>query len=275
MNLLKKILYYFRQIIKRLFFSIIELIPRNKFPIVFQIYSLFFFRFQKIVYVNDIYKFNVNGKPWIFYNKKQGLYAYGQGIENRIKELTEKYKLNNIEFEKDDVIVDCGANNGDFFLCLPDYTNYIGIEASEKVFNNLKHNVRSNKLLNLCAWDTDNLEKKFFINDEYGDSSVFKSKKKSEVLIIKTISLDTIIKDYKKIKLIKIDGEGAEPEILKGLKKNYKKVKYISVDAGNERGFEKRSTMIECINVLSEFNFEIKEFEIYFDNISILFKNKN
>ena len=258
-----------------MFFSIIAIIPRNKFPIAFQIYSLCFFRFQKIIYANDIYKFNVNGKPWVFYHKKQGLYAYGQGIENRIKELSEKYKLNNINFEKDDVIVDCGANNGDFFLCLPEFVNYIGIEASEKVFNNLTHNVRNNKLLNLCVWHTDNLEKKFFINDEYGDSSVFESREKSEVLTLKTISLDRIIKDYEKVKLIKIDGEGAEPEILKGLKKNYKKVKYISVDAGNERGFEKRSTMIECINILSEFNFEIKDFEIYFDNISILFKNKN
>ena len=56
MNLLKKILYYFRQIIKRLFFSIIELIPRNKFPIVFQIYSLFFLDFKRLfmlmIYIN-------------------------------------------------------------------------------------------------------------------------------------------------------------------------------------------------------------------------------
>ena len=50
----------------------------------------------------------------------------------------------------------------EIFLCLPEFVNYIGIEASEKVFNNLTHNVRNNKLLNLCVWHTDNLEKKFY-----------------------------------------------------------------------------------------------------------------
>ena len=69
------------------------------------------------------------------------------------------------------------------------------------------------------------------------------------------MTLDQIIDDANdKIKLIKIEGTGSEPEILEGLKRNIEKVEYITVDASFERGVEKEHTVNQCANYLIQNN---------------------
>ena len=75
------------------------------------------------------------------------------------------------------------------------------------------------------------------------------------------------------VKLIKIEGEGSEPEILEGLKKNLKKVQYITIDVGFERGIDQTSTYKECENYLLNNNFELinfnkKKYVLLFKNVS-------
>ena len=45
------------------------------------------------------------------------------------------------------------------------------------------------------------------------------------------------------INVLKIEGEGAEPEILRGAEKTLQRVKYVCVDCGPERGMAKDSTL--------------------------------
>ena len=83
----------------------------------------------------------------------------------------------------------------------------------------------------------------------------------TEVKNIQTITLDSIIsKIQKKIKLIKIEAEGFEPEVLEGLKKYIRNVEYITIDCGFERGVNKDSTISECSNYLIKNNFEMINF---------------
>jgi hypothetical protein len=85
--------------------------------------------------------------------------------------------------------------------------------------------------------------------------------------------LDNIInKNSKNIKLIKIEAEGAELEVLEGLKSNISKIGYITIDCGFERGFEKKSTLAPCANYLLNNGYEL----ISFSNkrIVCLFRNK-
>jgi FkbM family methyltransferase len=73
----------------------------------------------------------------------------------------------------------------------------------------------------------------------------------------KSITLDDFI-DYNKIEfidLIKCDAEGAEPEVIEGLKKNLTKVDYITIDTGPER--RGKSTTDDVVKLLKEKNFEI------------------
>ena len=137
---------------------------------------------------------------------------------------------------------------------------------------NLKHNIKSGKCLNKAVFNTSENDIDFFISSEFGDSSIFKMSEKAEKIIIKTISLDNIIDKIKnKIKLIKIEAEGAEPEILYGLKKHLKRVEYITIDAGPERGFRQESTLVPCVNYLLKNNFLLIDFNI--ERTSILFRN--
>ena len=67
---------------------------------------------------------------------------------------------------------------------------------------------------------------------------------------------DAPIVDYKNIKLLKIEAEGAEPEVLSGAIATLKNTEYISVDYGNERGKDGLSTVVEVVNILISNNFE-------------------
>ena len=87
--------------------------------------------------------------------------------------------------------------------------------------------------------------------------------------------MDNIINSekYQLIKLLKIDAEGAEPEILMGASKLLHKIKYITVDVGPERGLLEESTDKETTEFLLNNNFTL-----LYENRerqTILFENKN
>lgn len=82
-----------------------------------------------------------------------------------------------------------------------------------------------------------------------------------------------MIKYKKKIKLIKLEAEGFEIEILHGLKKYLNKVEYIVVDCGFERGLDQNSTIAECSNYLINNNFKMIDFGA--PRIVTLFQNLN
>ena len=98
------------------------------------------------------------------------------------------------------------------------------------------------------------------MSDAFGDSSIIPIKNCRKIINIKTIKLDEVLSNYKKVKLVKIESEGAEPEILLGGIKNFKKVEFISIDVGFERGIDQSSTLVECTNFLLRNNFSLIDF---------------
>ena len=78
---------------------------------------------------------------------------------------------------------------------------------------------------------------------------------------------------YNKIKLLKVEAEGYEPEILQGLKKYINDVEYITIDCGFERGIKMESTIAECSNYLIQNNFKMINFG--FPRLVALYKNSN
>ena len=97
----------------------------------------------------------------------------------------------------------------------------------------------------------------------------------SEKYNVSVQTLSDFIKKNKltetKIKLIKLEAEGYEPEILEGLDIFSKNVEYISADLGFERGPLCESTLIPVINYLGQHNFEIVS--IFFERNCVLFRN--
>ncbi len=227
---------------------------------------------NKISYKEKIYY--CSQKKWRFSHKMQGLFAYGKGFNKRSNYLKKIYLINKIKFQNDDSVLDIGANNGDFYLCFNENINYYGIEPSPIVFSNLKYNINNQNLINKGCWKASGEKIEFYVKDEFGDSSFIPIENFSNKIIVDTITIDEIIdKISKPIKLIKLEAEGAEPEVLQGLKKNLPRVEFITVDCGFERGLNQKSTISECSNYLISNNFEMIDFG--FPRIVALYKNKN
>ena len=198
--------------------------------------------------------------------------AYGFGFKKRKDVLLKDYLIKNIEFKDDDVVIDIGANNGDFYLCFDKKIKYYAYEPSPIVFSNLEHNIKNQNLYNLGVSNSEDSEIDFYLSDEFGDSSILPINNYTKKISIETTTLDKEIdKIQQRIKLIKLEAEGFEPEILQGLKKNLNSVEYITIDCGFERGVKQESTIAECSNYLIKNNFKMINFGT--PRIVALFKN--
>jgi len=193
---------------------------------------------------------------------------YRKGLLFRGQQLGESYHLDKIKFLDDDLIVDVGANVGDLNLYLPTAVRYIGLEPSPEEFNLLKLNVsKDSKIFNNAAIDV-NRQVSFYINSEQADSSIFEPTSHSKIINIQGVRLDSLIKE--KVKLLKIDAEGGELQVLIGCENLFSLITYIAIYCGFEKGKNRESTFIPCLKFLQSHGFELLEAG---QNFRFLFKN--
>ena len=194
---------------------------------------------------------------------KRGFSLYRFGLEDRGSFLANSYCLSHINFDPSDVVIDCGANYGDLFLYLKnhiDVSNYISIEPGATEHKCLKKNAPES--LNLKKGLGDKIETKtFYLNERHADSSLIEPSSYSHKVEVEVTTLDALVDEYNldKIKLLKLEAEGFEPEIIEGSKKSLKKIEYLALDGGYERGTECRETFSEICNILLQNNFKLVE----------------
>ena len=99
-----------------------------------------------------------------------------------------------------------------------------------------------------------------------------KNKKKVPVRVLFLVT-DLIAGGAQRLKLLKLEAEGYEPEILKGLEGKLENCEYIAIDGGYERGESNEQTFTEISNFLILNNYKI--IDIYFPWCRALFKNRN
>ena len=212
-----------------------------------------------------------------FYSdKNRCFWLYRNGIFERGKAIQRSYCLTQIKFKSQDIVIDCGANSGDLLIELNDYIdkgNYIGIEPNPLDFKILKLNCPNQVLINK-ALGNKNGNLNFYVSTSEGDSSIIKPKVYEEIINVKVVKLDDLIKNMqvKKIKLLKIEAEGFEPEVLEGAKNIIPICEYIAIDGGYERGEKQEQTFTALTNTLIKNNFEMHD--INFPWYRALFKNK-
>lgn len=251
--------YFFFNPLDRLIFNITIKTHGKIYQLLFNLFSLLK-KSPNRIYFEENYYYNTEIN-WRFYHRKQGLYAYGKGFKKRKNELLSTYLIKNLEFEDDDVVIDIGANNGDFYLCFDKKIKYFAYEPSPLVFSNLEYNIKNHNLFNKGLSNLADNKIDFYLKDEFGDSSILPINDYTKKISIETTTLDEEIdKIQQKIKLIKLEAEGFEPEILQGLKKHLNSVQYITIDCGFERGIKLESTIAECSNYLLKNNFEMIDF---------------
>ena len=162
----------------------------------------------------------LNGSQFIFYDTEERT-----PLPSIIQEIFIEncYGLDNISFGKGDVIIDIGAHIGVFSIYLakkfPE-VKILAFEPSEIIYNLLSKNISLNNVKNVSTFNSavykDSLSEVNIYFDEscsMASNIFFKKKYYNKV---KTISLDDIIKNnnIKKVKLLKMDCEGSEYDII-------------------------------------------------------------
>ncbi len=128
-------------------------------------------------------------------------YFFEQFVHN-IYERDKKFKI-----KKGMIVIDCGAAAGEYaLLALEKGAKVISIESDKNTFNYLKENIgkyKDTKIINKAVSDKDSKE---------------------------TVKLDTLLKDIKKIDILKIDVEGHELHVLRGAKNTLNKTEKIIME---------------------------------------------
>jgi FkbM family methyltransferase len=231
------------------------------------------FEITHLIEKKSVYVTSLSRSDWL----------YANGFKARANQLATSYALENVGLRDGDIVIDCGANYGDIALHIDSLgirTKYIGIEPSPLDFKclclNLKGSAQETILKNIALSEKPGLLE-FYIDCERASSSLFCPPSYSEIAMVEVQTLDILCKraeiQGKTIKLLKLEAEGLEPEICKGMENTLENIHYIAADLGPERGPNEEVTAPDVINFLLERGFEVKGIgERY--SLRILFENK-
>ncbi len=170
-----------------------------------------------------IHKFNVNGIDILLQDIETSETLCH--IKNEVF-INDEYKLNEIEFQDNDIVLDIGANVGSVSILLAKKYPQLKIYSFEPHpinFKNFLQNIELNNVNNIIpiqkavSKNSNVLQELSLCYTNTGSTSLFKSNTKSKgTYMVNTISLDDIINEFyiNEIKFLKIDCEGSEFDIL-------------------------------------------------------------
>ena len=241
MGALKKLLYFIYGILIILIHKYFEGASYTK------LINLLLRKKVKLYFETPLY-FGVDGDTKFYFSNKR-VTRLLDGIDINSKAIFNHYLLDKIQFTSGDTVVDCGANVGELYLELDKVVknlNYIAFEPDPEAFQCLEKNVKQdNSLLITKPLSNKSGYEKLYINTTSADTSlVFAGSE--EFIEVETLSLDQL--NISDIKLIKMDAEGHELEVLQGSRNTLKSTEFVSVDFGPEKGIEGDNTLPDVTN---------------------------
>ena len=129
------------------------------------------------------------------------------------------------------VVLDIGANIGMFTLHAARLVGLHGkvysFEPAPRVFEILKDNVQVNGLLEtgviefrqMAAWDRAGTARMTVYEADSGRSTLFPGDRQGREIEVTTVALDAALNAQQRVDVVKIDAEGAEPRILRGMRR--------------------------------------------------------
>jgi len=201
---------------------------------------------------------------------------YKKGIVAGIDMLADQYSLNTINIEDNGLLIECGANVGELAIwAKKNSLSYIGFEPEKNEFDCVRLNAQTNSLVYRKAlWDK-NEKLTIYSLPNSGDSSAFDMGESTEQFEIDAVRLDNIVSlsGYTGTIILKIEAEGAEPEVLKGSKDILSQIDYVTIDCGPERGINQEYTFVEVNNIMVESGFKL--LNLKFDRVISIYCNIN
>jgi FkbM family methyltransferase len=217
-----------------------------------------------------------DGDNEIRVTRKERVQRYFHGINFKLKRLAiDDYLLRSVPLAPDDLVIDCGANVGEIgkFLRETRGCRVVSIEPDPDEFRSLCANNPNNQNYNVALWESDG-ELPFYRKNATGDSSLFAPPGDFSLAAVRTTTLAQLMSEagIARVKLLKLEAEGAEPEILRGAKDRLEDIDYISADVGPERGIREDATAVPVINYLLSRGFELVD--MTFDRVVCLFRRR-
>jgi len=217
------------------------------------------------------------GDRKIFISQRSRLHWYERGVAWRLEKLADEYGINTLNIMPGDCIVDCGANIGEiglYYQFQRKRVRYVAFEPSPHEYQACIKNNPNGEVFNVGLWSEPSVMD-FYIKSDTADSSLFEIEDYSEIVKIELKPLDDVFSEIQidSCAILKVEAEGAEPEVLKGASEALKKTKYVVVDAGPERGLSQESTIMEVVPLMLNHGFDFIAFNRA--RTSCVFKNRN
>ena len=202
--------------------------------------------------------FNINSNEFSKIYKNGLVYFFNDTLSNEISifGIFEKEQLNKVikifVNKKKNLFIDIGANIGNHSIFLSKFfKNVLAFEAHPKIFEIL--NLNTKKIKNIKSFNIALSDKKKFLyfKDIQTQNMAGHSLRPKGEIKVKTTKLDDIVKLKNKIDFIKIDTEGNEYEVLKGMKKILKVNDPIIMFEVDAMQFRRDNKIIKYLNKLN------------------------
>ena len=200
---------------------------------------------------------------------------YKRGINWWIKSLAKQYNLDRLPVKPGGVFIDCGANVGELGVWARRHElayHAFEPEPQEAICCDLNNFDGKPRTSRHGLW-FESTELKFYSKAGSADSSLIEIAGYDRVTVVKTTTLDQFVEEngIHGIEVLKIEAEGAEPEVLRGARQSLKISRYVAVDCGRERGIHREDTVRDVCNILYENRFRMVDSNML--RLSLLFEN--
>jgi FkbM family methyltransferase len=231
---------------------------------------------------NKFYRITDNTGDTINIVNPAMIMRYKDGISTRLENLAKQYLSPLSEIHAGDVVIDIGANIGEFatYISANSHAFVVAIEPEQAVLPALRANLVNNNhlLLTHALWSHDT-KLKLYHASKTNDTTLIEPPHYDSCETISVKALDKLAQSPQlrgtlqsgPIRLIKIEAEGAEPEIIKGGKETIARSEFVTVDCGPERGVRQDSTLIEVLAEMNAIGFVPVDFNP--KRLVILFRN--
>lgn len=202
-----------------------------------------------------------------FSSLRQGMF-YTAGFDRRAAELGQSYGLEHVPFVAGDVVIDCGANYGDLHMylesvCAGRGVQYIAFEPGPDELECLTRNIGHSRQARIEAMALSNTvgTMPLFYDPTPANSSLVEPDNWAERVDVQVSTLDQFVEAHldsgQRIRLLKLEAEGAEPEVVQGALQVLDRIDFIAADLGFERGKLAASTAPAVVNLLLANGFEL------------------
>ena len=213
---------------------------------------------KKIKYRNGNYFKEVLENKNIYYPNKR-IVRVVKDNEYHFNFMYETYCLDEINLSNEDTVIDCGANVGELLYSFRQkniYPKYFGFEPDSATFLCLQQNMnqfQNSKIYNTALSNLDGFSSLYLDTNGANSSLDFFGLSIKEKVVVKR--LDSMNIDN--VKLLKVEAEGHEEEVLNGSINTLKKTTFVVVDYGPEKGVLQKSTLTGVLKILINNNFDL------------------